>query len=277
MAMYSTLMVYLEAGRNNAPRLAAAAELARRFEAGVVGIAASEPTRVVYGTGTVPDDVIELNRTDIAEALRELEAAFHEALRSDVKWAAWRSHIGVDSLHDYVARQARCADLIVTGPDSGDMPPGSATGVGAGDLVIEAGRPVLVIPEQPGGFTAQNVLVAWKDTREARRAVSDALPFLKAAARVTVAEVAGGEEMSTVRERLDDVVAWLGRQDVAAEGVAESAMVHHAERLNAIADGQGADLMVAGAYGHSRLREWVLGGVTRDLLSQPRRSTLVSH
>ena len=128
-----------------------------------------------------------------------------------------------------------------------------------------------------GTLALDHAIVCWKDTREARRAVSDALPLLRAAQRVTVVEIAAPEESARTLSRLDDVLAWLERHGVRASALMPAAAHNGKGVLAAILETQDSDLIVAGAYGHSRVREWAFGGVTRDLLMQPKRCTLVSH
>ena len=143
-------------------------------------------------------------------------------------------------------------------------------------MVMQVGRPVLLVSPAPQ-FALENVLVAWKDTREARRAVADALPLLKQARRVSLVEVAASSEMAAARLRLDDVASWLKRHGITAGREARLSSGADPEALQSVADDLQADLVVAGAYGHSRVREWALGGVTRTLLRHPGRSALVSH
>jgi nucleotide-binding universal stress UspA family protein len=146
-----------------------------------------------------------------------------------------------------------------------------------GALVQQAGRPVLIVPGTIDKLVLGHVIVAWKDTRETRRAALDALPLLKMAARVTVVEVAAEGDLESARLHLEDVVVWLKRHDIAAALLVSASNGDDTGRLNAIAQEQNVDLIVAGAYGHSRLRELVLGGVTHDLLLCPGRCVLVSH
>lgn len=121
------------------------------------------------------------------------------------------------------------------------------------------------------------MLVGWKDTREARRRVVDALPLLARAAQVTVAAIAAQEELAEVRTQVGEVVGWLKHHAIDARALASAARSSHANDLSAVADELDADLIVAGAYGHSRQREWVPGGVTSDLLLRAERCSLVSH
>lgn len=125
---------------------------------------------------------------------------------------------------------------------------------------------------------AEHVVVAWKDTREARGAVLDAMPFLRIAKRVSVVEVCtgGGERNASVR--IDDVVRYLARHQITADA---RPIAHHdrsdADHLLQFALNEDADLLVAGAYGHSRLGEWIFGGMTRDILASRPLCCLMSH
>jgi nucleotide-binding universal stress UspA family protein len=122
---------------------------------------------------------------------------------------------------------------------------------------------------------AKTVLVAWKDTREARRAVADALPFLAKANEVVVATIDTSRDES-IRDSLDDVAAFLGHHGIKArtELIAGEA---DGDRLLTFARSIHADLIVSGAYGHSRLREWAFGGVTRTLIEESGISRFMSY
>ena len=123
----------------------------------------------------------------------------------------------------------------------------------------------------------RNVLIAWKDTPEARRAVVDALPILREAKDVMVAEIAEDDDKPAALSGVKDVVAWLSRHGVLASGQVPDECGHAAAQLGRIASEVGAGLVVAGAYGHSRLREWVFGGVTKELINPSKRCSLLSR
>jgi nucleotide-binding universal stress UspA family protein len=149
--------------------------------------------------------------------------------------------------------------------------------VNIGDLVMQVGRPVLIVPAAADKLKLEQVIIAWKDTRETQRAAFDALPSLKTAAQVTVVEISADEEMAAARAHVEDVVGWLKWHGVVAECHASPSIGDDTILLNAIAREQGADVIVAGAYGHGRMREWALGGVTRDLLLRAENFALLSH
>jgi len=269
-------MVNLQLGRSNAALVQVAGDLAERFGAGVIGVAACQPMQIVYGDAYVPPNLIEEDRKQIDLELKAAEAEFRTGLQGRVGRLEWRSTVTVYSLSRYVARQARSADLVVTGVDRDVSLFDMTRHTDLGDLVMQAGRPVLVVPTA-AKVKFDRVLVGWKDTRESRLAVLNALPFLAKATQVTVAEIADEEVLAEARTDVADIVGWLKNHGIKAEPLAVASKGDDAAQLSAIAQDQNADLVVAGAYGHSRLREWVLGGVTRDLLLHTSRCSLLSH
>jgi nucleotide-binding universal stress UspA family protein len=130
----------------------------------------------------------------------------------------------------------------------------------------------------PGGARLEKILVAWKDTREARRAVYDSLPILRRAKAVRVLEIVEGEESPKRAEgRVRDIVAWLKAHEVAASKLVMTPLRDTSEAIATVAEDFDADWIVAGAYGHTRVGERIFGGVTRHLLMESRRPALLSH
>src|SRR4029077_9451671 len=177
----------------------------------------------------------------------------------------------------YMLQQARAADLLVVGARAETMvDPGVA--VDSGDLLMQAGRPVIVVPPSVQWLDLRSVLVAWKDGREARRAVFDALPILAAAKEVVIAEIPERDShRAEALSHVADVAAWLRGHGIMASTVVPETTAGVTEQLEKIAADVGAGAVVAGAYGHSRLREWILSGVTRHLAVESRRCALLSR
>jgi len=269
-------MVHLELGQSNATVLGVAAHLAERFGAGVIGISAAQPMQVDYSAGYPCEPLIEQDRAQKAHEAQRAEAEFRAALQGRVAWLDWRAAVVTGSLSGYLAEEARCADLVLTGVTSGAVLDASRRTAVSG-LVMELGRPMLLVPPGLQGLGLQRIVIRWRETRESRRAAVDALPLLRQAAYVGVAEIVGEQELPAARLRLADVAAWLRRHGITAETLPRSAYCDGAAGLGGIAAEQGADMVVAGAYGHSRLREWALGGVTRNLLLHPDRCMFLSH
>ncbi len=273
---YKTLMVHLEIGRSNAGLLQIAATLADRFGASVIGIAGCLPPTVVYGDGYVVGSVIEYDLIEIDKALKAVEMEFRGALAQRVTDIEWRCTSQFNVLTDYIICEARSADLVITAAATEDFFDASRA-VNISDFVMRLGRPVLIVPAAVTQLNLDRVVLAWNDTRESRRAAADALPILKQAANVYVVQLAGRDDMAEALMQLADVLAWLKRQGINAKSFALPTTGDDATGLSAFAQEQSIDVIVAGAYGHSRLREWALGGVTRDLLLRTNRCSLVSH
>lgn len=273
---YATLMVHLELGRPNTGLLKITADLAERFGSGVIGIAARQPLQLVYGDGYVSGDLYQQDRDEIIKELSAAEAEFRAALHGRTAFVDWRSSQTYADLADYIADEARGADLVVTGVAAGDFLDGSRA-VNAGELVMQTGRPVLIVPTGASALNMHHALICWKDTRETRRAVADALPLLKHATRISIVEIAREGDLPAAEKHVEDVVAWLARHSLRAQASTLLSTGDDATALYAFGQDIGADVVVAGAYGHSRVREWMFGGVTRDLLLSANRCSLVSH
>jgi nucleotide-binding universal stress UspA family protein len=274
---YSTLMVQLELEHPNDARLRIAGDLAEQFGAKLVGIAACEQsTPPYYADGPFAQGLLERDRAELRKRMAETEERFRAAAKGRAQVVEWRSALAHPT--SYVAQQARIADLIITGTNRDGWALDPARRLDPSALVMEVGRPVFLVPPEVEWLKLSTVLVAWKDTREARRAVWDALPLLLRAQEVTIAEVVEGEESpDAARNRVNDVAGWLARHGVVADVMVPEATENTDERLDLIASDIGADLVVAGAYGHTRLGEWMFGGVTRDLVSRSTRCSVLAH
>lgn len=272
---YSAIMVQLDIDAPATPRLTFAWDLARRFEADLVAFSAAEPYLAIPGDidGTAAVEAVRIQVEDIEERLRSLKKEF-EALTQDSGRASWRGVVGDPTPH--LALYARAADLIVVGSPS-NSGAGHLRTVDPGSLIVSAGRPILFASEALQPMKAENILVAWKDTREARRAVVDAMPFLIGARDVLVATIAEDDKAGS-RESVADVVRFLTRHGVKARSeVIDVGKTDAAEALTEIHRGIGAELIIFGGYGHTRLREWIFGGVTRSLLQNGGLNRLVSN
>jgi nucleotide-binding universal stress UspA family protein len=254
----------------------AAADLARRFGARLIGLAVAHPATALAGDGYAVGELLELEREALEDSLAATANAFRRRFEGSGLDVAERGTVSLAPPAACLATQARCADVIVTAPqDRGVL--GQTARVNIANLIMAAGRPVLIVP--PGGrrlgFGA--MVVAWKDTRESRRAVADALPLLAHAERVVVLQVLGSDESVRDAESGKQVVDWLGWHGVPAKGHVARARGDELAALSDAVEGLEADVVVAGAYGRPRLSEWVLGGVTCDYLLNPDRCVLLSH
>lgn len=274
---YATVMVGMAVGGPNDSRLEVTAQLGERFGARVIGVAAAELAPPFYfAEGEAAQKLIDQGRASVRNRLAELEAEFRAAMQNRSVEVEWRC--AADFPTRYVVQQARASDIIVVGEAAGSVPPDPFAQVDPSDLVMQAGRPLLVVSDACHWLDLRRALVAWKDTAEARRAVSDALPLLRQSAEVTVAEIIEDEtDRVAAVSRVGDVVAWLSRHGVSASQLVPGQRGDAATQLERIASEVGAGVVIAGAYGHSRLSEWILGGVTRRLIKPSNRCSLLSH
>jgi nucleotide-binding universal stress UspA family protein len=267
---YASLMVYVE---NEPSRVHLAADLARRFQAGLIGIAARASMPVVTGEDAAIDaTLLDQENASIAAFLDKAGEAFRATAANYHVAAEWRST--PDFPDEFVAAEARAADLLIVGPTSA----AAYRSLEVSSLLLKAGRPVLVVPNDIAVLPVRRVVVAWKDTRESRRAIRDALPFLRLAESVFLVEVCAWRAEANAIPRLKDIGRFLAQHQI--RNVTERVLPDEpiaGDVLLRFAQEQAVDLIVAGAYGHSRLGEWIFGGVTRELLSRSLVCCLFSH
>src|SRR5262249_17593419 len=181
-----------------------------------IGVAAAQFAPPLYfADGAMAQGLIEQSEAAIRKRLSELEAQFRQAVRNRAcRHVAWRS--ALDFPTRYVVREARAADIIVTGGQSPVFADAFSL-ANPRDLIMQAGRPVLLVSAATGWLDLRTVLVAWKDAPGARRAVADALPLLRRAKNVVVVEIPEGDGARSVAEAgVNDVVAFLSRHGIIA-------------------------------------------------------------
>lgn len=270
---YKSILTHAPVGHDNSNVFAVGGQLAEMFDARVIGISGVQLTKPF---SEVPmADTMKYEREAAEKALERIEQDFRLAFRVNSSKVSWRSTCDFWPVAEFLAQEARAADLIVTSPEAGTFLE-RLDETHLGPLVLKAGRPVLIVPREHRQLKFDKVVVAWKDSREARRAVVDALPLLQKAHSVSIIEVCSPGTVKEAHQRTADVAEWLKLHGVTAHGIAESSYATDLAGLRARLH-KGCDLLVAGAYGHTRLREWTFGGVTMDLLLPATHCTLVSH
>jgi nucleotide-binding universal stress UspA family protein len=273
---YRTLMAASIAGRANAQMLAATAAIAGKLQAGVIGIAACRPIHCIYRDYAIPAVAFEQDRKQMDQQIHDAELEFRAAMAGLAGSIDWRGHTCLEPLAAHLAEESVSADLIVAAMDA----PGAAVDATRQpdlcDLVMQAGRPVLLVAGSRPTPAFDRVLIAWKDTREARRAIADALPLLAKATSVMVVAMEDSSRGADARSGVARAGAWLGRHGIAAKTSVVPARTANAPQLIGIAREMKADLIVAGAYGYSRHGQWVLGGITSELLGG-NQCALLSH
>lgn len=274
---YASLLVAVEDGPESDSRVEFACDLAVAFGAHLIGLSVGSIAPPLYDPlagGAMVGELLTLYR-DMAEAdVERARAGFMEIVQARDVEASWKGEIGYPA--EVCARAARAADLVIVGGRNARAPYHAPD---IADVLMRAGRPVLMVPpvrmRNPVGEPA---LVAWKDCREARLALAAALPLLQRAAGVLVCAFGPADARTEVDAELADVVQYLARHGIPADPVfASSEGVSTGSRILAEADARGAGLIVAGGYGHARLQEWALGGVTRELLADSPVGVCLSH
>jgi nucleotide-binding universal stress UspA family protein len=266
-------MVHVDAERESQSRTQFAIGLADYYDAALIGVAGLAP-RPAFAAG----NLVVFAEPDPRE-LGQMTARFDDmgkkflAEGRDLKQVEWRSALEPPS--DLLVREARAADLIIVAPRN-------ATGrydfFDAGAVLLRAGRPVMVVPETVTSLDLHCAVIAWKDTRECRRAVRDALPLLRRAKQVLVVAIGEDETESQAKRALSDVTAYLVRHQVIVAGeIRRRTKGSTATELLQLVKSENADLIVAGGYGHSRMGEWIFGGVTHTLLATSPVCCMLSH
>ena len=273
---YKTVMVSLALDRPNDACLGVAGDIAERFGAQVIGTAASDIRPPLYfADGGHAQKLLDDEAAATRRRLSELEAEFRASVEKRAKSVEWRSAQTLPV--PYILQQARRADLLVVGARSETIVDPCAA-ADPGDLLMQAGRPLIVVPPTVEWFDFRSALVAWKDVREARRAVFDALPILAAAKDVTIVEIVEqGTRRADALSHVADVASWLQGHGIMAGTFVPESEAGVPEQLDRIAADVGAGAVIAGAYGHSRFREWILSGVTRHLATESRRCAFLSR
>ena len=275
---YKTIVVHCDANKKAADRLSVAAELAARFDSTLVAVHPRPPFELPsFEVGIASAPLFEAYQKTADADQAAARTAFDTAVKGRHLTTEWRV---IDSFaDDALALNARYADLLVVG-QADDNGIDSAPADMPESIAISTGRPVLVVPHigtrtKPGKI----VMLCWNASRESALAATDALPFLKAAERVIVL-IVDPQKSSQAHgaEPGADVATWLARhgvkvtvqREVAADTEIGDVILSRAADYN-------VDLIVMGVYGHSRMRELVLGGASRTLLSSMTVPILIAH
>lgn len=276
---YRTILVYL-GNEDQAPRLMSIAKMIAGPEAHVIGFHATPGVEIYPGISYPVDPRVF---TDLANAYEETAQACGTAFAAETSGeefvSEWRRvEAGGRPVAEIVTENARFADLVICSqpdPEKDDY-----AAIVVEQLILESGRPVLIVPTSANIKSIGDVpVVAWNGSKESCRAAFDALPLLKGAGLVTLLEVASRGDSTRKEEMMaGDMCTTLDRHGVKCEvsrTVASDISVGD-EILSRLAD-KGADLLVMGGYGHSRMREFVLGGATRHILHHMTVPVLMSH
>jgi nucleotide-binding universal stress UspA family protein len=275
---YKTILVHCDAGRGTKERLKIALDMGQRFDAHVIGLHVRQAFQAPAFTDAGPamDSLYKTYETVVKADEAIATAAFREVVGSKAVSSEWRVADGY--VDEVVRAEARTADLVIVGQAEADPLPTATPADLAEDVAMAGECPVLIVPyigvAKPPGRT---VMLCWNASREAKRAASGALPLLKTADKVIALIIdpkhgAGSEEPGV------DVASWLARHGVKVTVQRDTAADSDVGGviLSRAAD-HDVDLIVMGIYGHSRMRELVLGGASRTLLASMTAPLLVAH
>ena len=283
--MYKTILVHVDGSARQPSRLLAAAQLADEHGGHVVGSAATGMSMASYAVlnGSMAMPVSNREFQDLRNAAATLLDGFvDQATRLGIP--ALDTRLVEDSTRDALLLQSRYADLVVLSQDNGAS--GSKPGLEEGALrglpqylALHGVRPVLVVPANHYGQPlAANVLVGWDGGVPAQRAIDAALPLLRVAGSVKLAVINPDDQPGLHGDQPGgDMALHLARHGVRVDVEVERTRAPEAEALMDMARDCHAGLLVTGAFGHSRYREWILGGVTREMLDHAPAPLLIAH
>lgn len=288
MHSYKTILVHIDGTPEQESRVAVAAQLCAAFGAHLVGSAATGITWLDYAllTGSagapVPDPAADFQGLREGAAAR-LGGFCMQAERLGV--TSFEERVIEDDARYALLLQSRYADLVIVSQDGAELDGAPIPAIPARvrrlpeTIALRGARPVLVVPrDRPDGPLDGTIVAGWDGSTPALRAIGGALPLLQRAAAVQLVLV-NPDGLSELHgeEPGADMALYLARQGVRVEVVVERSRATAGQVLARLARDVGADLMVTGAYGHSRYREWVLGGVTREPLERAPLPLLIAH
>ena len=279
---YKTILVHVDSDSHAGQRIDIAARIACAEEAHLVGAAPSGVSRFVYQSRFIYEGGaatgLDLHIDELRARARRALAGFEDIARR----AGVRSHEARqvdDEAGSGISMQARYSDLVVLGQTDPDEPSAGTLADFPEFVVMNAGRPVLIVP-YAGRFetVSRRVLIAWDASTSATRAVTSALPLLRRAENVDVVVFNADKRPEAHGEQPGaDIGLYLARHNVKVNVVRQKTDIDVGNALLSIATDLGSDLMVMGGYGHSRFREILLGGVTRTVLESMTVPVLMSH
>jgi nucleotide-binding universal stress UspA family protein len=261
------ILVHLDGPETVGRLVPAAVELARDLGATDLTLVAALEVQVPVTGAGLSLGLLQAREHDLLNLVDSME----ERARASSSGMAvdWRSLVSPDA-QNRLSRWAVRADLLIM-----SSPPAIFGGVEVGETLVTAGRPVIVAPRSARGFRLDRVLIAFKPTREGRAALTAALPLAQRARRVLLATIGD----SATDEDVDDALAYLRAHEIAvdAETVRGADDRDAGAVLLDLARHDHSDVLVAGAYGHGRVRERVFGGATRTLLEHASLPCLMIH
>jgi nucleotide-binding universal stress UspA family protein len=270
------ILVHVETGQISEARLRYALSLAHNREAKLIGIAVRVTPAVAASVAISDAQAIAALCEASAASCQSAKALFDRVTTGCGIETEWVEAAG--SPADAVAAEAGRADLAIIGQNDRDDPDGGMYRLQPADVIMASGTPVLVVPAQaPLTFKARRIMLAWKSTAQSARAAHAVLPLLAHAECVVLTEIVSAGENWRHEISAQSMANYLASHEITVSVKRVPAAGDAGDQLILAADDTECDLIVAGAYGHSRMREWALGGVTRTLLAAAPLPCIFSH
>lgn len=272
---YKTILVHVDHTPQSAERIAIAASIALAENAHLIGTAMTGISRFVYEEHSI---LLASRIEELCERANQSLVEF-DAIAKQMGVPSFEKRLINDDAAGGLVLQARYSDLVVVSQNNfSEFDPSLVSDLPE-YVTLHSVRPVLIVPHAgPADFTGNRILVAWDGSMEATRAITNAIPFLKRAKSVTVALFNPSAQLDVHGELPGtDIGLYLARHGIAIEVLQQETEADIGSALIKLASDHGYDLIVMGAYGHSRFREIMLGGVTRTVLGQMSVPILMSH
>lgn len=271
---FSNVMVYVDPPQQEEGQIRVAEAVAKRFGGAIIGVSAFAVEPPFVAEGVIIERTSEEELSRMKADLTAKGDWFRKIVTLPSDRIEWRW--GVEYPTTFLINQARAADLVVV--KRKQLKQDEYHYIDSAAAMLRLGRPMLSVPERVTEISADRIVVGWKDTREARLAVQHALPLITRASRVTIVELCTSDQQDAARSHVRDVSKYLESHGASCQ---YDVRVHSAESdarcLIGVAQQDGADLIVTGGYGHSRLGEWMFGGMTRGLLEEAPICLMMSH
>lgn len=276
---FKTVLVELGRDTGCASRVGVAADLAKRSGGHVVGLTATGvPFERIPDAGSDAERYVDVARVGLAAQAEEMGVAFRRLMEQAAPGVAHTHRVVEEDPGWALAQEGRVSDIVVLAPPPDPYSVGSLAAETAEYVLLNAGRPVLLVPDAYQQAEMEHIVIAWDGWREAARAVADAMPLLLCAERVTIVAVWNRDDRPTPKsEPVAGLRQYLERHGIVAGVYNEPTSEAVGRVLLEATRSLNADLLVAGGYGHSRMREVMLGGTTRTLMHHAGMPLLLSH
>jgi nucleotide-binding universal stress UspA family protein len=277
---YKTILVHIDESKNAVKRTQVAHQIANMFDAHITGVALTGISRYIFESTDlgVGDPNISLHLAVLRERAEKAIAQFKQ-FSSSLNIATTECFIANDEANGGLGLRARYSDLIVIGQTNRNEPSPSVLSDFPEFMIVNSGRPVLIIPHhgELQSF-AERCVIAWDGSREAARAVTDAIPLLKRSQLVHVSIINPEKQNEEHGEEPGaDIALFLARHGIKVEIATRFSAHETGKSILATCKELNADLLIMGGYAHSRFREMILGGTTRTVLEEMSIPVMMSH